>query len=132
MDKTEITRGNPELLDLTPIRAIRAYCLDCACGSISEVRDCVKDGKRSILCPLYKYRLGHNPNRKAREYTEEERQAIAERLAKYRKNRENSFDNKGDFEFVGLDDESIPPSQRINISVDSDEEEIEIIDRSNT
>ena len=85
MDKSEVIKGNPEYLDLTAIKAIRAYCLDCACGSSNEVKDCMKDGKRSALCPLYKYRLGHNPNVK-REMTEEQKRLVAERFAKYRNN----------------------------------------------
>ena len=61
---------------LTPIKAIRAKCLDCCCDSITEVRLCpVKD------CPLYPYRFGHNPNIK-REYTEEQKQAARERISK--------------------------------------------------
>lgn len=44
---------------LTPIKAIRAKCLDCCVGQAQEVRLCpVHD------CPLYPYRMGHNPNRK--------------------------------------------------------------------
>ena len=44
---------------LTPMRAIRAKCLDCMCGQVTEVRLCpITD------CSLYPYRMGHNPNRK--------------------------------------------------------------------
>ena len=43
----------------TPIKAIRAYCLGCMCGNAAEVRNCVIPD-----CPLYPYRMGHNPNRK--------------------------------------------------------------------
>jgi len=44
---------------LTPLKAIRAKCLDCCCWQINEVRLCpVRD------CPLYPYRDGHNPKRK--------------------------------------------------------------------
>jgi hypothetical protein len=44
---------------LTPLRSIKKYCLDCSGGSIKEVKTCnIKD------CPLYKFRLGTNPNRK--------------------------------------------------------------------
>ena len=46
---------------LTPVRAIRAKCLDCMCGQAAEVRLCpISD------CPLYPYRMGHNPNRKGK------------------------------------------------------------------
>ncbi len=41
---------------LTPIRAIRAKCLDCSAGSAKEVRLCVIPD-----CPLYMYRMGKNP-----------------------------------------------------------------------
>ncbi len=41
---------------LTPIKAIRAKCLDCSCGQFKEVKLCpVKN------CPLYEYRNGHRP-----------------------------------------------------------------------
>lgn len=41
---------------LTPIRAIRAKCLDCSNGQFKEVRLCpIKN------CPLYEYRNGHRP-----------------------------------------------------------------------
>lgn len=39
---------------LTPLKAIRAYCLGCCLYSKREVKLCsTKD------CPLYRYRLGH-------------------------------------------------------------------------
>ena len=44
---------------LTPVKAIRAKCLDCCCGQPKEVRLCVIPD-----CPLYNYRFGKNPNRK--------------------------------------------------------------------
>lgn len=59
---------------LTPIKAIRAKCLDCCCGSANEVKLCP-----SPSCPLYPFRLGKNPNIK-REYTEEQRQAMRDRM----------------------------------------------------
>ena len=40
----------------TPIKAIRAKCLDCCCDSIQEVRLCA-----ATDCPLYPYRFGHRP-----------------------------------------------------------------------
>ena len=43
---------------LTPLKAIRAKCLDCSAGSVAEVRKChITD------CSLYPFRFGHNPNR---------------------------------------------------------------------
>ena len=44
---------------MTPLKAIRAKCLDCSCGSVDEVRKCP-----ITECPLYEYRSGHNPKRK--------------------------------------------------------------------
>lgn len=44
---------------LTPVKAIRAKCLNCCCGQPKEVRLCVIPE-----CPLYNYRFGKNPNRK--------------------------------------------------------------------
>lgn len=42
----------------TPLKAIRAKCLDCSGGQPSEVRRCdIED------CPLLPYRFGKNPNR---------------------------------------------------------------------
>lgn len=43
----------------TPLRAIRAKCLDCSAGQPSEVRKCPIDN-----CALFTYRFGHNPKRK--------------------------------------------------------------------
>ena len=42
---------------LTPIKAIRAKCLDCCCDSVSEVRLC-----ELTNCTLHPYRMGKNPN----------------------------------------------------------------------
>lgn len=36
-------------------------------------------------CPLWEFRFGKNPYRRGREYTEEERRAVAERLRAWRK-----------------------------------------------
>jgi hypothetical protein len=44
---------------LTPLRAIRAKCLDCSDMSSNEVKLC-----GFTDCPLYPYRFGKNPNRK--------------------------------------------------------------------
>ena len=44
--------------NLTPVKAIRAKCLDCSAWQPSEVRNCIIPD-----CPIYPYRLGKNPNR---------------------------------------------------------------------
>lgn len=43
---------------MTPIKAIRAKCLDCCCGQVNEVRLCP-----CTECSLYSYRLGKDPAR---------------------------------------------------------------------
>lgn len=48
---------------LTPMRAIRAKCLDCCCDSPTEVKLC--DIK---TCPLYPYKSGHKPRKGTEEY----------------------------------------------------------------
>ena len=43
---------------MTPMKAIRAKCLDCCCGQSNEVKLCpCKD------CSLWQYRFGKNPAR---------------------------------------------------------------------
>jgi hypothetical protein len=45
--------------NLTPLKSIRAYCLECSNQQPKEVRECpIKN------CPLYEYRYGTNPKRK--------------------------------------------------------------------
>jgi hypothetical protein len=41
---------------LTPIKAIRAKCLDCSGGSEKEVGEC-----RILSCALHPYRMGKRP-----------------------------------------------------------------------
>lgn len=38
--------------------AIRAYCVGCMGGSVSDVRDCT-----SLTCPLHPFRMGKDPLR---------------------------------------------------------------------
>jgi len=45
--------------NLSPLRAIRAKCLDCCCWQEVEVRNCP-----SVKCALHPFRMGKNPNRK--------------------------------------------------------------------
>ena len=55
----------------SPIKAIRAKCLDCVCGSEAEVRKCPV-----VDCSLWPFRFGRNPfharSREQRQKTEAE------------------------------------------------------------
>ena len=63
---------------MTPMKAIRAKCLQCSNESPKEVKLCpVTD------CPLYDFRSGKNPNIK-REYTPEQLEEMKKRLASAR------------------------------------------------
>lgn len=62
----------------SPLKAIRAKCVECCGDSVQEVKYCT-----SKRCPLHEWRFGKNPYRK-REMTEEQKQASAERLKKAR------------------------------------------------
>lgn len=49
-------KGGDTMAKLTPMKAIRAKCLECSSGQFKEIRLCpVK------TCPLYEYRNGHRP-----------------------------------------------------------------------
>ena len=50
------------MAELTPVKAIRAFCLQCTCEDKLWIRQCP-----SKDCPLHKYRMGRNPNRKKKE-----------------------------------------------------------------
>lgn len=65
---------------LTPIKSIRAKCLDCCCGSSNEVKLCPKGPSAEIPCALYEYRFGKRPVSMRREYTPEQRAGMAARL----------------------------------------------------
>lgn len=65
MDNKQIT---------SPLKAIRAKCLDCCCDQTTEVKLC-----SASTCPLHPFRFGKNPFRK-RELTDEQREALCQRL----------------------------------------------------
>ena len=44
---------------LSPVKAIKKFCLDCVGGSAKERELC-----NDTDCPLFPYRLGKNPNRR--------------------------------------------------------------------
>lgn len=54
----------------TPMRAIRAMCLDCVCGSAKEVALCT-----APKCPLYPFRFGKRPSTVAKRAAREEASA---------------------------------------------------------
>ena len=41
---------------MTPMKAIRAKCLDCCAGQVAEIRHCELEN-----CPLHPYRFGKRP-----------------------------------------------------------------------
>ena len=57
---------------MSPLRAIRAHCLDCCGGSTQEVAKCV-----ALRCPSWPFRMGSNPYREPP--SDEQRQAMQER-----------------------------------------------------
>jgi len=61
----------------SPLKTIRAKCLDCVCGSPGEVKLCPLDD-----CPLYPYRFGRYPegSRKKRVLTDEQKQRLTKQL----------------------------------------------------
>lgn len=65
----------------SPVKAIRAYCLGCCNGNSNEVKACVIEE-----CELYPFRFGKNPYR-SRNYTDEQRKAVAERFKNAQQNK---------------------------------------------
>lgn len=43
---------------LTPIKSIRAKCLECSAGQFQEIRLCP-----CVDCPLFSYRMGKRPKK---------------------------------------------------------------------
>ena len=69
--------------ETSPLKAIRQHCLDCSCGSYTEVKLCTV-----LQCALHAFRFGTNPHLK-RELTDEQRAELAERAANARLEKEN-------------------------------------------
>lgn len=61
----------------SPLKAIRAFCIDCMGGAVRDVKNCP-----SKICPLYAFRMGKNPYRK--------RELSPEHLAKLQEARKKS------------------------------------------
>lgn len=64
-----------------PVKAIYAHCLECSCGSRTEVVQC-----QVFSCTLHPFRLGKNPYRKPvhRTITEEQKQQYTRGLKEWR------------------------------------------------
>ena len=66
---------------VTPLKAIRSYCVQCSGDSASEAKSC------SIAdCPLFGYRLGKTG--RTRILTAEQKQMLGKRLAKARESKQ--------------------------------------------
>ena len=59
----------------SPLKTIRAHCLDCS-GTSKEVELCTV-----TICKLWPYRFGKAVNRAPRVYTDEQREKLRQRLA---------------------------------------------------
>lgn len=56
---------------MTPLKAIKAKCLECSCGQITEVKNCpIKD------CSLWEYRTGHGQKKTL---SDEDREMLRQR-----------------------------------------------------
>ena len=71
MSENNNTLTNPT----SPLKAIRAKCLDCCCWNSNEVKLCTAKS-----CALLPFRFGLNPFRNDREYSVEEKKTIVARL----------------------------------------------------
>ena len=60
----------------SPLKAIRAKCIDCSAGQLSEVRDCPNE-----KCALYSFRMGKNPYH-TKKLSEEQRKKLSENAKK--------------------------------------------------
>ncbi len=61
-------------METNPVKAIREHCLDCCCGSSTEVKLCTV-----TKCALYPFRLGKNPYR-TKVLSEEQKEEARKRL----------------------------------------------------
>lgn len=65
---------------ISPLKAIRLYCLACSNGSSREVQKGTVE-----RCELFNFRFGKNPNIKKRILSEEEKLTMTNRLKNARK-----------------------------------------------
>ena len=69
---------------ISPLKAIRKYCLDCGGDSSNEVKLCP-----CTDCVLYEFRFGKNPYSAKRIYTEEQKDVLRQRMATARESQAN-------------------------------------------
>lgn len=62
----------------TPLKSIRAKCLDCCCENQQEVALCPAED-----CPLWSFRFGKNPNIKLSEEEKARRAALVRKLTSH-------------------------------------------------
>jgi hypothetical protein len=76
---------------VSPLQALRSHCIECCCGSLSEVRWCT-----ATRCPAWPFRMGTDPWRVP---TPTEAQVLARRTnaARARAARKNSIPGKEKF-----------------------------------
>lgn len=77
--KTTLPIRNGDDRPTSPLSAIKAFCFECCGYNRNYVKECTAQ-----KCPLWEFRNGHNPYRKGREYTEEEKAELKERMTKAR------------------------------------------------
>lgn len=63
----------------TPLDAIKEFCLECCGYQKDDVKNCT-----APMCALYNFRLGKNPYRKTKDYSEDELEKMRERIRKAR------------------------------------------------
>jgi hypothetical protein len=72
----KIQRGISMEKKLTPLKAIKAHCIECSGGTPQEARLC-----ETFNCSLHSFRLGKNSNIK-RALSEDAKRALRERFKK--------------------------------------------------
>lgn len=75
----------PNPMPTAPLKAIRAFCVECMGGSVYAVKDCPSAPGTRYQCPLYPFRQGINPYREKRVLTEERKAELAKQLQDARK-----------------------------------------------
>lgn len=81
----------------SPIKAIRAFCMDCMGGSKTAEQGSIGSCRSKGRCPLWPFRFGKNPFiNKISNFTDEQKQAAAERLKLARDKKNQIIDEDDD------------------------------------